>query len=102
MNGDGKLFAALTDYFKECPAVERAVLFGSRARGDHCEKSDYDIAIYGNLSRAWIAALFDYAEEKLPTLHKIDFVFMRELKDERMRDSIEKEGITIYDKETAK
>ena len=28
-------------------SVERVILFGSRARGDHTERSDIDIAVYG-------------------------------------------------------
>lgn len=102
MNADRKLIAELTEYFKECPAVERAVLFGSRARGDNHARSDYDIAVYGDLSRSQIAALALRVREELPTLHKVDLVFMREGTSKPLSDSVEKEGITIYDKETSK
>lgn len=27
--------------------IEKVILFGSRARGDHAERSDIDIAVYG-------------------------------------------------------
>ena len=36
--------AALRDAYGE--RLERAVLFGSRARGDHRDDSDYDIAVF--------------------------------------------------------
>ena len=36
--------AALTEIYG--PRLERAVLFGSRARGDHGADSDYDVALF--------------------------------------------------------
>lgn len=34
--------------------IERVVLFGSRARGDACEDSDYDVAVFLNdLTDRW-------------------------------------------------
>jgi predicted nucleotidyltransferase len=39
-----RLRAALDDLYGE--RIERVVLFGSRARGDACEDSDYDVAVF--------------------------------------------------------
>ena len=34
--------------------IERVVLFGSRARGDACNESDYDVAVFlNNLTDRW-------------------------------------------------
>ena len=63
MNND-KLLSALAQTFRRYPAIERAVLFGSRARGEHSEQSDYDVAVYGALTGA-------LAERKLPDLAKL-------------------------------
>ena len=67
MNND-KLLSALAQTFRRYPAIERAVLFGSRARGEHSEQSDYDVAVYGalttaeNIRKATILALYSGAD----------------------------------------
>ena len=35
--------------------IERVVLFGSRARGDHREDSDYDVAVFLRDQQDWFA-----------------------------------------------
>ncbi len=98
MNVDKKLIKKLVSVLDKFPDVERAVLFGSRARDDSRERSDYDIAIYGTLSQSEITELKYVAEEELPTLHKIDLIFMQGNHDERFIENIRKEGIVIYEK----
>lgn len=98
MNTDPKIISTLTVHFAEHPAIKKAVLFGSRARGDHTERSDYDIAVYGDLSHAERSQLRYICDEELPTLHKIDLIFMQEQSPSKFTENIEKEGIEIYGK----
>ena len=86
----------MTDEFKKYVAVEKAVLFGSRARGDNGARSDYDVAVYGALSPADKNKMRFAFSEELPTLHKIDLIFIGDLADEEIKHNIEKEGIIIY------
>ena len=88
----------LTQIFQRYPEIERAVLFGSRARGDHREQSDYDVAIYGELIASDKAALRSLCAEDLPTLHKIDLIFMSEQDGTAIAESIKREEIIFYDK----
>lgn len=80
------------------PAVERVILFGSRARGDHRERSDFDVAVdcpratRSEWSRMW------HAIDELPTLYFIDLVRLDEA-DPNLRDSILGEGVVIYERE---
>lgn len=77
--------------------VEKILLFGSRARGDHSSDSDYDIAVFGaNLSDI-DRALFCADIEEINTLKKIDVVFIREHTDKLLVRSIQEEGVTIYE-----
>lgn len=81
----------------ECPTVKRAMLFGSRARGDNKERSDYDVAIFGNVSKndkLKIALCID----DVPTLLKIDVVFADELDEDKFKENILKDGIIFYDR----
>lgn len=98
MNIDNQLIENIQNICKKYLSVEKVVLFGSRARGDHTPRSDYDLAVYGELQPNEIVLLRSSLREDLPTLHKIDAVFMQNQTDEAFIKNIEKEGILIYDK----
>lgn len=74
--------------------ASRLVLFGSRARGDHRERSDIDLAVYGmpDSQRAdfWLDA------EELPTLLKFDIVHVSPGMDQKFLSNIEKDGVILY------
>ena len=93
------ILSMLAQAFQRYPAIERAALFGSRARGDYREQSDYDIAIYGELLASDKAALRSFCAEDLPTLHKVDLIFMSEQDGTPIAESIQREGIIFYDKD---
>lgn len=92
------ILCELKKILQRCPAVERAILFGSRARGDFNEKSDYDVAVYGDLDSADKTNLRAICAEDLPTLHKIDLVFIDGKIDKEFLKNIKNEGILFYDK----
>jgi predicted nucleotidyltransferase len=82
-----------------CPAIFRVVLFGSRARGDASERSDYDFAIEADgLTHAeWSRWCLD-TSESAPTLCSLDLVLASEPVREDLRRAIETEGVTIYER----
>ena len=77
----------------------KAVLFGSRARGDSTRKSDYDIAfilpgITDDIKNKILNEL-----EDIDTLYKIDAVFLESLDgDDELTKNIRKDGIVLMDK----
>ena len=74
--------------------VGKVMLFGSRARGTHHEKSDIDLAVFGgNVNRFRLDV-----EEETSTLLKYDVVDMNQQIKEELREAIEREGIIIYEK----
>ena len=77
--------------------IDKIVLFGSRARGDHSLVSDYDIAIFANhLSALDKAHLRDDVEE-IETLKKIDIIFVQENFTDDLMESIKRDGVIIYE-----
>lgn len=74
--------------------ARRLVLFGSRSRGDNHERSDIDLAVYGmpeqNRGAFWLEA------EELPTLLKLDIVYVSPDMDPAFLHEIEKDGVTLY------
>ena len=73
------------------------ILFGSRARGDHTEKSDYDIAIKG-ISEAEYARVIEQLDENEVTLKKIDLLRYENL-NVAYKTSVDKEGIVLYEQQ---
>ena len=83
------------------PAVERVWLFGSRAGGDHFERSDIDLAIEapGMDRYGWLKLSLDF-EEEAPTLLCIDLVRLEEAPDV-LREQILEEGIVVHERSRA-
>ena len=76
----------------------QVVLFGSQARHDARNFSDYDFAISGNYDHnQWARFTLD-VEENLPALRNIDLVDLNSASRE-MRTSIEREGIVLFKNE---
>ena len=75
---------------------KKIVLFGSRARGDAREDSDFDIAFSLSESgkQAW-AEFTTSLEEKNLTLHELDLVDIDQL-DEKYHENIKREGVVLY------
>ena len=76
--------------------VEKIVLFGSRARGDHSPVSDYDIAVFAKDLFPVDKACFWAEIEEINTLKKIDLVFVDENLPDQLLNNIEKDGVIIY------
>lgn len=88
-----RIYRQLAELARQYDA-SKLVLFGSRARGDHHERSDIDLAVYGmpeaNQGAFWLAA------EDLPTLLKLDIVHVTSAMDQKFLHNIEKDGVTLY------
>jgi len=80
------------------PWIDRIVLYGSRARGDHHDRSDIDLAI--DCPRAspgeWLDIL-DLVEERADTLLPMDVVRLDQLAAaDPLRRAIERDGVELY------
>lgn len=93
-----KVLKYLAEEFGKYDTIESAALFGSRARGDNTELSDYDIAVFGGVPSSDKARLRAWAEDELPTLHKVDIIFVSDISDAAFLENIKKEGLCFYDK----
>lgn len=83
---------------KEKLMPERIILFGSRARGDAREHSDYDIAFElppGITNNEWAGFCAD-VNENAPTLLSLDLVNINTI-DDSFKEKIHKEGIVLYE-----
>ena len=74
--------------------ASRLVLFGSRARGDHRERSDIDLAVWG--LRGMDFGRLRLALGDLPTLLSFDLVCVDDCTNPKLLETIAREGVVLY------
>lgn len=87
----------IIENFKE---IEKAVIFGSRAKGNYKPGSDVDIAIYGeNITFDTISALHSLLEEQGPLPYLFDIVDYTHLNHKELREHIDRIGKLIFSRQ---
>ena len=81
--------------FARDAGVERLVLFGSRARGTHSERSDIDLAVYGGD----FDTFYFRVQEETESLLEFELIDMHRKVSPSLLEDIEREGIEIYEKD---
>lgn len=80
-------------------SINKIILFGSRARGDNTDKSDYDIAVFSNNMDISEQNRFLDDIDNIETLNKIDVVFIKEKHiNTDLYKNIMNDGVIIMDK----
>ena len=74
--------------------LQKVILFGSRARGDFQRASDIDLAVSGGN----VAMFAVDVEEETSTLLQFDVVNLDLDLQEKLLESIKKEGMILYEK----
>ena len=77
--------------------IEKAIVFGSRAKGEHKPYSDIDIALCGQMGMIDIEHVASDLDE-LPTVYKFDVVGYSNIKNDELKKHIENVGVIIYEK----
>ena len=97
MTRQTEIITDLVDHLSRFPAIESVRLYGSRARGDADEKSDFDIAIAApNADRAQWQAILD-SIDAVETLLDINIVRLEETGGD-FRERVVKEGKVLYER----
>lgn len=80
-------------------AIEKAVIFGSRAKGNDRPGSDVDIALFGDeIDMDVVSRLHAQLEEESPMPYFFDVVDGTHLADSALKDHIERVGKVIYER----
>lgn len=81
------------------PEIEKAFIFGSRAKGNYKVYSDIDIAIAGkNINFTTISSLKAKLEEEGPLPYFIDVVDYTHLENKDLKEHIDRVGKILYEK----
>ena len=74
--------------------IEKIILYGSRARGDYKRTSDIDLAVCGGNTAKFAMEI----EESTSTLLEYDVVDLGRPVQQELLESIQKEGVVLYEK----
>jgi len=83
--------------FSGSGTVEKAVIFGSRAKGNFKKYSDVDIAVFEGEDRINIGKIYTDLDE-LPLIYKFDVVVYDELNSIELKEHIDRVGVTFYER----
>ena len=88
-----RVFREITMFAKK-HSIQKVILFGSRARGTHRERSDIDIAVYGGNFDSFYWDI----KENVHSLLIFGIVEADGDISEELREEIVKDGVVIYEK----
>lgn len=80
--------------FAKTHGIQKVILFGSRARGSHTQRSDIDIAVIGGDFDAFYWDI----KEKTHSLLLFDIVDLNKRISDELQNQIDKEGVILYEK----
>ncbi len=88
--------AKISNVFRRFPAVEKAVLYGSRAKGNYKSGSDIDLTLYGADLTADLRSQIALALDDLLLPYTIDLSIFDDLNYGELQAHIERVGIVFY------
>jgi hypothetical protein len=105
MNGNHglteKTVAQIIDVLAGFPEVEKALLFGSRAKGTYRRGSDIDLALIGGNLNWQTAGRIDSALDDLPLPHRFSLIVFGSSTDPEVAAHIRRVGIPLFEREAA-
>lgn len=91
------LLNEMVSVLKENAKIKKAVIFGSRARGDFKAASDVDIAVYADSSlTSEELNIIRTRIDEIDCIYKFDIVDVNGLDKKAMLENIENEGVTLF------
>ncbi|TAE28572.1 MAG: nucleotidyltransferase domain-containing protein [Candidatus Kapaibacterium sp.] len=87
----------IVETLRQFSTIERACVFGSRARGTAAYNADIDIAIFGASCTAETAQNLKFElDEELPLPYKFDVLHAESLTNTALRSNIARDAVEIY------
>jgi len=90
----------IIETIKSFPEIEKALVFGSRAKGNYKSGSDVDVAIYGEgVNFNTVSSLKALLEDQGPLPYFFDVIDYTHLKNEEIKGHIDRAGKVIFERE---
>jgi len=84
--------------FARFPAIEKVVLYGSRAKGNFKTGSDIDLTLYGEALTSDLCSTIASELDDLLLPYTIDLSIFDELNHAKLREHIERVGVVFYER----
>lgn len=95
--------SSIISALKQFPEIERAIIFGSRAMGNHQPGSDVDLAVLGeNIADTTVLRLRHLLNEELPLPYFFDVAHYEKIKNEKLKKHIDEKGKEMFSQAGAK
>jgi predicted nucleotidyltransferase len=80
------------------PEIEKAVLYGSRAKGSYRNGSDIDLTLFGDGLNFSLLTRLNNELDDLPLPYKVDLSLFANLTHPELIDHIRRVGVVLYEK----
>ena len=90
--------AIIRHILAESPAVEKAVIYGSRAKGNYKQGSDIDLTLYGDGLDLSILGNISTKLDESPIPYQVDLSIFAQLKHAGLKEHIERVGVVFYER----
>lgn len=94
-----KTAAIIRQIFADFPAVEKAVLYGSRAKGNYRHGSDIDLTLFGDLLDFDALLKIGSRLDESPIPYQVDLSLWKQLDHAGLREHIERVGVVFYERD---
>lgn len=91
-----KQLVQIRQVLSRTPRLERAILFGSRAKGTNHPGSDVDLALFGDSFTLRDRFRLDNDLDDLDLPFTFDLLLYDQLTNPALRDHIDRVGVTLY------
>lgn len=95
---DDKTIERMQTVLVRYPEVDKAVLYGSRAKGNYKMGSDIDLTLYGSGLTLTILHKIENELDDLLLPYKIDLSIFEQIADPAVIDHIRRVGVVFYEK----
>lgn len=90
--------AKITTVLAQCPSLEKAVLYGSRAKGNYRPGSDIDLSLFGEtLSHAHLGQIESQLDD-LMLPYSFDLSLFSQIDNPDLTEHIQRVGVVFYEK----
>ena len=91
--------ALISTILQKHPKIDSAILFGSRAKGTHTNRSDVDLAVSGDVTPLEAESIASDLDE-LPLPYRFEVQALKEIKHRALMEHIKRVGVVIYNENT--
>lgn len=88
--------AKICGVFARHPAIDKAVLYGSRAKGNFKPGSDIDLTLFGDSLTSRELGIIDEELDGLLLPYQIDLSLFNQIDHAKLREHIERVGVVFY------